>query len=62
MFSLENYKRAKKIFKNILNKAIYNRLQKVKINKKKITIRIKFVRRIIKKLIKKIYVIVVVIQ
>ena len=57
--SVKESKEAKKIFENTLKKAIYDRLQKVKINKKKIMMKIKSVRRIIEELIKKAYVIAV---
>ena len=59
---VKNSKKTRKIFEDTLKKIIYDRLQKIKIDKKKTMMRIKSVRRVIEKLIEESYVIVVVTQ
>ena len=59
---VKNSKKTRKIFEDTLKKIIYDRLQKIKIDKKKTMMRIKSARRVIEKLIEELYVIVVVTQ
>ena len=59
---VKNSKEAKRNFEKMLKKIIYNRLQKIKIDKKKTMMKIKSVRCVIERLIEESYVIVVVTQ
>ena len=59
---VKNSKKTRKIFEKTLKEIIYDRFQKIKIDKKKTMMRIKSVRRVIEKLIEELYAIVVVTQ
>ena len=59
---VKNSEKIKKIFENTLKEIIYDRFQKIKIDKKKTMMKIKSTRRVIEKLIEELYAIIVVTQ